>query len=230
MSGSYCYRYPHPAVTTDIVVLMIFDACLHALLIERGSPPFQGSWALPGGFLEPDEDLDNCAARELEEETGLSGVSLEQLQAFSRPDRDPRERVVSVAYLALIAPPQARVRAASDAARAAWHPLDELPPLAFDHADIIAVVRQRLRGRPDHSRYVFELLPDTFTIGELHRAYELLLSEPRDQRRFRNWALSGRLIEYSGADRHCDPHPPMRLYRARRPRRPSDPGRTGATP
>jgi len=137
----YCYQYPHPAVTTDVVLFTLREDCLQLLLIERGNEPFKGHWALPGGFVDIDEDIDACAARELAEETGVDNIYLEQLGTFGKPGRDPRERVISVAYLALAPQALLAVQAGDDAAAAAWFPVADLPALAFDHAEIIAVAR-----------------------------------------------------------------------------------------
>lgn len=141
----YEYEHPRPAVTTDIVLFSTANGARRLLLVERGSEPFRGCWALPGGFLEPQETLEECARRELAEETGITGVELRQLQAFSEPDRDPRGRVISVAFrgtLDGVPGPSA----GSDAAAARWFPLDALPELAFDHAQIVAVARERRSG------------------------------------------------------------------------------------
>ncbi|MFO7897711.1 MAG: NUDIX hydrolase [Planctomycetota bacterium] len=134
MSGKYCYQYPRPAVTVDVVVLSRDGA---VLLIKRKNEPFKGRWALPGGFVDEDEPLEAAAARELEEETGLRGVALRQLRAYGDPGRDPRGHTVSVVFLAQL-DCRARPRAGSDATEAAWHPTDALPPTAFDHQQIIA--------------------------------------------------------------------------------------------
>lgn len=143
----YRYDYPHPAVTTDIVVFTLRDGAPHVLLIQRRHPPYQGHWALPGGFLDIDEDLEDCARRELAEETGVRDVALEQVHTFGRPGRDPRERVISVAYVTLLDADAVRPQAASDAAAVAWFAYDALPQLAFDHAEIIACAHERVRER-----------------------------------------------------------------------------------
>lgn len=172
----YCYEYPHPAVTTDVVLFTLREERLQVLLIERGQAPFKGRWALPGGFLDIDEDLDAGAARELAEETGVTDLPLEQFGLFGTPGRDPRERILSVAYLALA--PQERlssVRAGDDATAAAWFPLEALPALAFDHAEIIAAAQRRLLAILDDAGLAFQFLPETVTLGELHRVYERLL-------------------------------------------------------
>src|ERR671918_453513 len=151
----YSYHYPHPAVTTDVVLFTIQDERLEVLLIRRGSEPFKGRWALPGGFVDIDEDLLACAARELEEETGVTGVYLEQLYTFGAPDRDPRERVITVAYYALIPSDRLRLQAADNAEALGWFAMDDLPALAFDHAEIIAMAHQRLVAKLDYSTIAF---------------------------------------------------------------------------
>lgn len=209
----HCYAYPHPAVTTDIAVFTIRDDALQLLLIRRRNPPFQGAWALPGGFVDIDEDLDACAARELAEETGISGVYLEQLYTFGAPGRDPRERVISIAYFALAPSAALAVQAGDDAADAAWFRLDDLPPLAFDHADIIAKAHRRLVAKLDYSTIAFQFLPETFTLGELQRVYETLVDAEIDKRNFRKWALALEQIEATGELRRRGNHRPARLYR-----------------
>lgn len=143
----YQYEYPHPAVTTDIVIFSLRDNQLKLLLIRRKDEPFKGKWALPGGFVEMGESLEQCALRELEEETGVSDVQLEQLYTFGDPGRDPRERVITVAYFALIPSERIHARAGSDAESVGWFALDALPELAFDHQRIIEMAHQRLRDR-----------------------------------------------------------------------------------
>ncbi|MEA1050550.1 NUDIX domain-containing protein [Lamprobacter modestohalophilus] len=209
----YCYRYPHPAVTTDVVLFTIRDDCLQLLLIERGNEPFKGSWALPGGFVDIDEALKTCAARELAEETGVENLYLEQLGTFGEPGRDPRERVISVAYLALAPESRLSVRAGDDAAAAAWFPVKDLPPLAFDHDQIIASAHRRLIAKLDYSTIAFQLLPDTFTLSELQRVYETLVDAEIDKRNFRKWAQALEVIEDTGALRRRGSHRPARVYR-----------------
>jgi 8-oxo-dGTP diphosphatase len=219
MAPPYCYRYPHPAVTTDVVVFTIRKNRLQLLLIRRGGEPHKGSWALPGGFLEIDEDLESCAQRELAEETGVSGVFLEQLYTFGAPDRDPRERVISVTYYALIPSDRLQIRAASDAAEAAWFPLDELPELAFDHREIIRVAHQRLIAKLNYSTIAFQFMPDTFTLSELQGVYEILRNEPLDKRNFRKWISTMDQIVETGEQRRTGNHRPARIYRVKNPDR-----------
>lgn len=215
----FCYAHPHPAVTTDIAVFTIRDDALHALLIRRGNPPYAGTWALPGGFLDIDEDLDACAARELAEETGVRDVYLEQLHTFGAVGRDPRERVVSVGYFALTPAERLAVQAGDDAADARWFRLDGLPQLAFDHADIIAAAHRRLVAKLDYSTIAFQFLPETFTLGELQRVYETLLDAGLDKRNFRKWAQALEQIEATGEVRRRGSHRPARLYRLTEPER-----------
>jgi 8-oxo-dGTP diphosphatase len=210
-----CYPYPHPAVTTDVVIFTIREQKLELLLIKRSGPPYKGKWALPGGFVNPDEDLERCALRELEEETGISGVYLEQLYTFGKPQRDPRERVISVAYYALAPSGTLQVRAASDAAKVAWFPFDELPQLAFDHQEIVSVAHQRLAAKLDYSTIVFQFMPEKFTLGELQAVYEIARGEALDKRNFRKWILALDRIEETGETRREGNHRPAKLYRTK---------------
>lgn len=213
----YSYRYPHPAVTTDIVIFTIRDGQLKLLLIKRGGEPYQGRWALPGGFVEMDEDLEACARRELEEETGVSGVYLEQLYTFGRPDRDPRERVITVAYYALIPSDQVRLQAATDAEAVGWFAFEELPPLAFDHDEIVAMAHQRLVAKLDYSTIAFQFLPREFTLSDLQDVYEIILRAEVDKRNFRKQVLAlGKLVETKKMKRD-GAHRPARLYRVKSP-------------
>lgn len=217
---TFSYPYPHPAVTTDVVVFTIRDGRLSTLLVKRANPPHKGDWALPGGFLDIDEDLETCAARELAEETGLTGLYLEQLYTFGATHRDPRERVISVTYYALL--PQhalATPRAASDAADVGWYDFEDLPDLAFDHAQIIDMAHCRLVAKLDYSTIVFQFMPQTFTLSELQCVYESLLNQPLDKRNFRKRILSLDLIEETGKLRRTGKHRPAREYRVMHPNR-----------
>ncbi|MCB1925097.1 MAG: NUDIX hydrolase [Gammaproteobacteria bacterium] len=217
---TFSYPYPHPAVTTDVVVFTIHDGELNILLVKRANPPFAGCWALPGGFLDIDEDIDTCAARELEEETGLGGLYLEQLYTFGKTQRDPRERVISIAYYALVPlDVLATPHAASDAADVGWHRFDELPTLAFDHADIVHMAHQRLVAKLDYSTIAFAFMPESFTLSELQNVYEILLRQPLDKRNFRKRILSLDLVEETGRQRRNGKHRPAREYRARSAKR-----------
>ena len=187
---SYTYKHPHPAVTVDGVVFGFDDADLKLLLIKRKIEPFQGQWALPGGFVLEQEGLEEAARRELADETGITRLYLEQLYSFGEPSRDPRERVISIAYYALVKLADHRVRAASDAQEVAWFPVAELPSLAFDHEKIVEVGLRRLKAKVRYEPIGFELLPEKFTLGELQRLYETVLEQNLDKRNFRRrcWA------------------------------------------
>lgn len=188
------YQYPHPAVTVDCVVFGLADDDLNVLLIQRDLDPFQGSWALPGGFVKIDEDLDAAARRELEEETGVHDLYLEQLAAFGTPDRDPRERVITVAHVAIVNLFKHPVAAATDARNAGWFPIDELPDLAFDHPEILAAGKRRLQSKVHHEPVVFEFLPAKFTLRQVQSLYEAILGEELDKRNFRKRIQSTGLL------------------------------------
>ena len=180
--NKYCYRYPHPAVTTDCVIFGFNGERLQVLLIERGIEPFKGRWAFPGGFLKMDETAEEGAKRELKEETGLENAYIQQLHTFSAPNRDPRERVITIAYYALVNIQE--VKGGDDAASARWFPLDEIPPLAFDHDYILRMATQKLREQIHFQPIGFELLPAKFTIKELQSLYEAILGINFDRRNF----------------------------------------------
>ena len=215
MPAPYVYDYPHPAVTVDVAIFSVIDDSLRILLIERKIPPHQGMWALPGGFVDIDESLKHAAWRELREETGINAAYLEQFYTFGHPRRDPRERVITVAYLALLPPDKLTLEAGSDAERADWFDVTALPPLAFDHPKIIARALHRLNEKIDDSSVVFELLPETFTLPEFRRAIELIRGEDLDRRNFRKRMLKQGLIEPTGEVARRGAHRPAKLYRLR---------------
>ncbi len=209
----HTYEHPHPAVTVDGVVFGYDDADLKVLLIQRDLAPYRGKWALPGGFVDIDEDLEAAVRRELEEETGLTELYLEQLYTFGAPKRDPRERVISVAYYALVKLVDHAVRAASDARNVAWFPVADLPALAFDHEEILETALTRLKGKIRYEPIGFELLPDKFPLSELQRLYETILEQPLDKRNFRKKLLGMGLLADTGAIQQDVAHRAARLYR-----------------
>jgi len=176
---------PASQVTVDLVIFTIREHRLEVLLIERALPPFEGRWALPGGFIRDGESLEQAALRELEEETGVQDVYLEQLFTFGDPGRDPRGRVVTVAYYALISADNAHLVASTDARAARWWPLAKHPRLAFDHDRILDYAVERLRNKLEYTTVGFQLLPRRFTLTELQRVYEAILGRPLDKRNFR---------------------------------------------
>jgi 8-oxo-dGTP diphosphatase len=209
----FSYEYPRPALTVDCAVFGLDDGELKVLLIQRDLPPFAGRWALPGGFVNVDEDLEAAARRELEEETSVTRVFLEQLYTFGDVDRDPRERVVSVAYYALVKLSDHRVRAATDARNAAWFALSDLPTLAFDHDRILTMALTRLKGKVRYQPIGFELLPPKFTLSQLQRLYEVVLDTPLDKRNFRKKILAMDLLEELDEIEQDVAHRAARLYR-----------------
>lgn len=216
--GRYCYEYPRPALTVDSVVFGLDAEDLKVLLVRRRSEPFAGSWALPGGFVDIDEPLETAALRELEEETCVRGVALEQLHTFGAPGRDPRGRTVSVVYVGLVDLANHPPEAASDAAEAVWFPVSSLPPLAFDHDQILALARASLQEKIRRAPAGFDLLPPTFTLPQLQRLYEKILGMPLDKRNFRKKILgTGLVIETSEMQRGVA-HRAARLYRFDRER------------
>lgn len=208
---AHIYEYPRPALTVDCVVFGIEDDLLKVLLIERALEPFAGQWALPGGFVRMMETTDEAARRELVEETGLSNVFLEQLYTFSRVDRDPRERIVSVAHYALVR--SSAVQGGSDASEARWFDVRGLPPLAFDHQDIVEVALERLRSKVRYQPIGFELLPGKFTLGQLQRLYESILGRELDKRNFRRAFLRMNILEELDELEDGVSHRPSRYYR-----------------
>ncbi|MCH8250607.1 MAG: NUDIX hydrolase [Proteobacteria bacterium] len=212
---SYTYEFPHPAVTVDIVVFTIENDDLKVLFIQRDQDPQEGEWALPGGFVDIDESLGHAAKRELKEETGASASFLEQLYTFGRPDRDPRERIITVAYFALIPSDQLSIAAGDDARDAKLYSTNELPALAFDHENILRIAMHRVKERLSDSVYAFQMLPKAFTMYELRRVYELFLGEVLDKRNFRKKIIALDQIEETGEKRESVRHRPARLYRVK---------------
>lgn len=180
--GNFCYRYPHPAVTTDCVIFGFDGERLNVLLVQRGGEPYLGWWAFPGGFVRIEESAEQGALRELREETGLTPAYVEQFHTYSNPDRDPRERVITIAFLALVR--IADVRGGDDAADAKWFPIDEIPHLAFDHDQILRDALTRLRERIHFHPIGYELLPEKFTMKSLQGLYEAILGIRFDRRNF----------------------------------------------
>jgi len=198
-------------VTVDIVLFTIRDRKLHLLLIKRLAKPFENRYALPGGFVLEDESVDAAAIRELREETGVDKVYLEQLYTFGEPKRDPRGRVITVAYYALV-PHIEVLNAGTDASDAAWFPIDELPSLAFDHRNIADCAHQRLRNKLNYTNVGFELLPKEFTLTELQLVHEAILGESLDKRNFRRSILQQGIVKPTREWRSTG-RKPAQLYR-----------------
>jgi 8-oxo-dGTP diphosphatase len=210
---AHTYQYPRAALTVDCVVFGFDEADLKVLLIERGLDPFKGRWALPGGFVRVDETLDAAARRELQEEAGLNNVFLEQLYTFGTVDRDPRERVVSVAYYALVKLSEHGAEAASDASNARWFQVSKVPKLAFDHVEILETAVARLKGKVRYQPIGFELLPSKFTLSQLQHLYEAVLSRELDKRNFRKKVLGFALLVPLKVTLMVGRHRPAQLFR-----------------
>jgi len=209
----HSYEFPRAALTVDCVVFGLDEEELQVLLIQRDIPPFEGCWALPGGFVRVEETLDEAARRELEEEAGVWNVFLEQLFTFGEVARDPRERVVTVAYYALVRLSEHQVRAASDARTVAWFAIHDLPPLAFDHTTILEAAHERLRGKVRYQPIGFELLPEKFPLRMLQQLYETILDRRLDKRNFRKKILSMDVLEELEEVETDVAHRAARLYR-----------------
>lgn len=210
---TYTYEYPRPALTVDCVVFGTeAGAALQVLLIQRKLPPYAGYWALPGGFVQLDESVDAAAVRELQEETGVTDVFLEQLYTFGAVGRDPRDRIISVAYYALINLQEHPVQAATDASDAQWFELSALPALGFDHREILDRAIARLRAKIRYEPVGFELLPKVFTLSQLQRLYEQILERSLDKRNFRKKLLKMNLLIDTGDKESGVAHRAAQLY------------------
>lgn len=191
---SFTYNYPRPALTSDCVLFGFDEGELKLLLLRRANEPFKSKWALPGGFVNEEESAEEAARRVLAEKASVRKVYLEQLYTFSAVDRDPRGRVVSVAYYALVKLADYKVKAGRDTEHAEWFAVSELPKLAFDHNDIVKTAIARLRGKVRYQPVGFELLPGKFTLTQLQHLYEAVLGETLDKRNFRKKILGMGLL------------------------------------
>ncbi|QEF99166.1 Bifunctional NMN adenylyltransferase/Nudix hydrolase [Stieleria maiorica] len=210
---TWSYEFSRPALTVDCVVFGLDEPELKVLLIRRDLKPYRGKWALPGGFVHVDESLEDGARRELREETGLERVYLEQLYTYGDVDRDPRERVVTVAYYALVKLSDHRVVAATDARDADWFCVHDLPQLAFDHSRILDAAYHRLQNKLRYEPIGFELLPKKFTLRQLQGLYEVILDRTLDKRNFRKKILGMGVLEELDETETNVAHRAARLYR-----------------
>ena len=212
-------RDERPAVTVDVVIFTLQERELHVLLVKRKHWPFEGRWAIPGGFIKLDESLEQAARRELEEETGIRDIYLEQLYTFGNPKRDPRARIVSVAYFALVRADMQTLRVSDESTDVRWFPVRWLPgPLAFDHDHMLATALDRLRSKLEYTTLAFQLLPEVFSILELKHIYEQILGEDKiDKGNFYRKIKDAKVLEDTGMRREGRGRPTT-LYRFRRDR------------
>lgn len=209
-------QFERPSVTVDIVIFSLVKDNLKVLLIKRLAAPFANMWAIPGSFVQIDESLEKAVVRALADETGVEDVYTEQLYTFGNLGRDPRTRVITVAYFALVPHNDIEHKAGRDASETRWFTISQLPPLAFDHAEIINYAHTRLRYKLEYSSVGFELLPDVFTLTELQKAYEIILGEQLDKRNFRRKILSAEILEETGEKKKEGEGRPAMLYRYRK--------------
>jgi 8-oxo-dGTP diphosphatase len=211
-------RYERPSVTVDVVIFTLLEKELNVLLVKRRRWPYDGHWAIPGGFINMDESLEQAARRELEEETGVRDIYLEQLYTFGAPRRDPRTRVISVAYVAIIRADDQTLRSSEETTDVCWYPVTRLPgTLAFDHDHILATALDRLRSKLEYTTLAFQLLPEVFSILELKHIYEQILGEELDKGNFYRKIKDARVLEDTGMRREGRGRPTT-LYRFRRDR------------
>jgi 8-oxo-dGTP diphosphatase len=210
--NKYSYKYPRPALTTDCVIFGFDGIGLNVLLIQRGIEPFKGQWAFPGGFMNMTETAEECARRELREETGVKDVYMEQLQAFSSVGRDPRGRVVTIAFYALVRPYDYEVIGGDDAADARWFHVEEMPQLAFDHEEIFKIAWERLKWKIRFEPIGFRLLDEKFTMGDLQRLYEAILQQRFDRRNFQKKMISTNVLTQLPERREGTPYRAPQLY------------------
>jgi 8-oxo-dGTP diphosphatase len=213
-------RYDRPSLTVDVVIFTLQERELHVLLVKRKRWPYEGRWAIPGGFVQMDESLELAARRELEEETGIRDIYMEQLYTFGDPKRDPRMRVISVAYIALVRADQQTLRVSEESTDVSWFPVRRLPgPLAFDHDTILATALDRLRSKLEYTTLAFQLLPEVFSILELKHIYEQIWGEEEklDKGNFYRKIKDANILEDTGMRREGRGRPTT-LYRFRRDR------------
>ena len=204
-------RHEKPSVTVDIVIFTIIEKQLKVLLVKRGIEPFKNMWAIPGGFVRIDESLEEAAKRELSEETGVKNVYLEQLYTFGDVKRDPRGRVITVSYIALINAENIKLEATTDVSEADWFPIKKLPSLAFDHHKILEYALKRLRWKFEYTAVAFSMLPIKFAISQIQGLYEIVFNKGFDKRNFAKKILSLNILKEEEIKKDVSHRPPM-LY------------------
>lgn len=208
-------EFEHPSVTVDDIIFTVKDEDLKVALIKRQQWPFEGKWALPGSFVDMDESLEDAAERTLHEKTGVSEeVYMEQLYTFGEPERDPRTRVITVGYFALVHQEDVELQETGDVKAIEWHSAYDLPELGFDHEEILEYALKRLRWKLEYSTAVFSLLPEKFTLSQLQNVYETILDRELDKRNFRKKIHKHELVEETGEREKNVSHRPAKLYTA----------------
>jgi 8-oxo-dGTP diphosphatase len=205
-------KFDKPSVTVDTLIFTIDNDELKIVLVKRTADPFKDRWAIPGGFVQMQENLEQAAIRKLVDETGITDVYLEQLYTFGDPKRDPRTRVITVAYMALAPFRSVTYRKGQEISEVKWFSVGKLPPMAFDHKQIVLYALKRLQKKIDSSLLAFGLLPKEFRLSELQKVHEVILGEPIDKRNFRKKILSLDLIEPTGNKDLEGAHRPAMLY------------------
>jgi len=205
-------KYEYTGVTVDLVIFTVNEDVLKAMLVRRAEMPYSGYWSLPGGFLKVGESLEDAAIRVLEEKTGVENVYFEQLYTFGEPDRDPRTRVITVAYFALIPWKHLNQPESKKIVDLTWHPVDQLPKLAFDHREILKYAVRRLRAKVSYSNIVYGLMPKQFRLSELQKMYEVIINDDLDKRNFRKRMLATGLLQETGKKDLNGAHRPAKLY------------------
>jgi len=205
-------EYENPGVTVDLVIFTVSEDALKAMMVRRAEAPYPGAWSLPGGFIKLGESLEEAALRVLKEKTGVDNVYLEQLYTFGQPERDPRARVITVAYFALIPWKQLEQPESNKIADLIWNPVDQLPELAFDHEEILKFAVRRLRTKVSYSNIVYGLMPKSFRLSELQRMYEIIINGSLDKRNFRKRMLATGLLRETGKKDINGAHRPAKLY------------------
>ena len=205
--------YEQPAVTVDLVIFTVNDDMLKVMLVKRTDEPFADSWSIPGGFLKTSESLEDAALRVLKEKAGVENVYVEQLYTFGNPNRDPRARVITVTYFALIPWKDLIQPASGKVSDLMWASVNHLPNLAFDHREIVEYAVQRLRAKASYSNIVYGLMPRQFRLSELQRMYEIIINDKLDKRNFRKRMLATGLLQETGRKDHAGAHRPAMLYR-----------------
>ena len=205
--------YEQPAVTVDLVIFTVNDDTLKVMLVKRTEEPFADSWSIPGGFLKVSESLDDAVLRVLKEKAGVENVYVEQLYTFGDPKRDPRARVITVTYFALI-PWKDLIHPPSDKiSDLTWSPVNHLPRLAFDHREIVEYAVRRLRAKASYSNIVYGLMPRQFRLSELQRMYEIIINDKLDKRNFSKLMLATGLLQETGRKDIAGAHRPAMLYK-----------------